>query len=66
MTAQHTSSDDQFDPQAVETDPLGPIDVPTRSRLGRRAMALAGVVGVASVGVAALTETFSTWPTIAE
>jgi hypothetical protein len=66
MTAQNTSSDDQFDPQAAETDPLGPIDVPTRSRLGRRAMALAGMVGVAAAGFAAVTETASTWPTIAE
>jgi hypothetical protein len=66
MTAQNTSSDDQFDPQTTETDPLGPIDVPTRSRLGRRAMALAGMVGVSAAGFAAVTESASTWPTIAQ
>lgn len=47
-----------------ETDPIGPITLPPRSRLGARAMALVGTVSVAALGVAAVTDGCSTWPTI--
>jgi hypothetical protein len=59
MTAQHDQHDDQFDPQSVDgeqTDPIGPITLPTRSRIGARAMALAGTVGLSAFGVAMITD----------
>jgi hypothetical protein len=62
MTAQHTSNAPIE--EQPETDPLGPIVLPGRSRVGARALALVGSVSLVAVGVAALTETSSTWPTI--
>ncbi|GAA1596025.1 hypothetical protein GCM10009789_57460 [Kribbella sancticallisti] len=72
MTAQHPHNDDRLDPQSTgaepieSTDPIGPIKLPIRSRIGGRALALVGVVGSAAVGIVAATEACSTWPTIAE
>ncbi len=72
MTAQHPQHDDHLDPQSTgaesvaPTDPIGPIKLPLRSRIGGRALALVGVVGPAAFGIAAMTDGSSTWPTIAE
>ncbi|WP_328330229.1 hypothetical protein OHA70_08195 [Kribbella sp. NBC_00382] len=71
MTAQHTH-DDQLEPQHQPdgaesgTDPVGPIHLPLRSRLGSRANALVGVVGVAAFGIVMATDGCSTWPTISK
>lgn len=64
MTAQN-SHDDQQHPQVADTgtDPVGPINLPLRSRLGSRANALVGIVGgAAAFGIVMATD--STWPTI--
>ncbi|MEV6410876.1 hypothetical protein [Kribbella sp. NPDC051718] len=55
MTAQN--SPDQQEPRAAEagqlgTDPLGPITLPERSRIGSRAFALVGAASVLSIGLA--------------
>lgn len=63
MTAQH--HDEQPDTQVQDaTDPIGPITLPKRSRIGARAMALVGTVGMSAFALAAASETCSTWPTI--
>ena len=70
MTAQHPQNHDHLDPQSTgvesahSTDPIGPIKLPLRSRIGGRAMALVGIVGPAAFGIAAATDGASTWPTI--
>lgn len=70
MTAQHPQNNDRLDPQSTgtesadHTDPIGPIKLPLRSRVGGRAFALVGVVGPAAFGIAAATDGSSTWPTI--
>ncbi|MET7278035.1 hypothetical protein ABZS29_07350 [Kribbella sp. NPDC005582] len=43
---------DHADQAATETDPLGPIALPTRLRIGARTLALTGVVGLSGVAVA--------------
>lgn len=52
--------------QATEsTDPLGPITLPKRSKIGARAMALVGTVGLSAFAAAvAASDLGSTWPTI--
>jgi hypothetical protein len=65
MTAQH--HEDQLDAQPETTtdpDPLGPITLPKRTRVGARAMALLGTVGLSAFGAVAATDVYSTWPTI--
>ena len=66
MTAQH--HEDQYDvqPQSdVTADPIGPITLPKRSKVGARAMALVGTVGLSAFALAvAATDCASTWPTI--
>ncbi|TDD49749.1 hypothetical protein E1263_31850 [Kribbella antibiotica] len=57
MTAQnhHVQNDecrDLADQAPTETDPLGPITLPTRLRIGARALALSGVVGLAAAAAA--------------
>ncbi|MFI5730062.1 hypothetical protein ACIA49_08095 [Kribbella sp. NPDC051587] len=57
MTAQnHDATNDECrdhaDQAATETDPLGPIARPTRTRIGARALALTGLVGLAAAAVA--------------
>jgi hypothetical protein len=57
MTAQnHDRANDECrdhaDQAATETDPLGPIALPTRTRIGARALALTGLVGLAAAAVA--------------
>jgi hypothetical protein len=67
MTAQHheEKSDVKLQPQQDGTDPLGPIMLPKPSKVGARAMALVGTVGVSAfAAVAAANGMNSTWPTI--
>ncbi|MGC4937488.1 hypothetical protein [Kribbella sp. DT2] len=61
MTA-HDAHDDR--PETDEADPIGAPLPPARSRVGSRAMALIGLVGMGAVGLAAATEVCSTWPTL--
>jgi len=47
---------DPLDPQPADQagpDPVGPISLPTRSRIGSRAFALVGAGGVLATGIAA-------------
>ena len=59
MTAQHhdvqheTPVEDQHT-TPDRTDPLGPITLPMRHKLGARAMALAGVVGLSAAAAAVM------------
>ncbi|MEU4606563.1 hypothetical protein AB0F43_26525 [Kribbella sp. NPDC023972] len=69
MTAQHHNShhDEQPDvqPQPAGTDPIGPITLPKRSKIGARAMALVGTVGLSAFAAAVAADGLaSTWPTI--
>jgi hypothetical protein len=45
------------------TDPLGPITLPKRSKIGARAMALVGTAGVAAMAVHAFVEGCTTLTT---
>lgn len=47
----------------TETDPLGPITLPTRIRIGARALALSGVVGLSAIAAAVGTYDPGTFPT---
>jgi hypothetical protein len=47
------------------TDPIGPITLPKRAKVGARSMALVGAVGMSTFAVAVVTSEYgSTWPTI--
>ncbi|WP_433011277.1 hypothetical protein [Kribbella sp. CA-294648] len=53
--------DDQLDPQPEEqvgTDPLGPVKMPIRSRIGARAFALVGAASVLSIGMIETTDVY--------
>ena len=67
MTAQH-QPESQPDAQSTApdaTDPLGPITLPKRTKIGARALALVGTVGMSTFAVAAISnDVASTWPTI--
>lgn len=73
MTAQHNSHEaepirnqpEPIEAPGADSDPIGPITLPKRGRLGSRAAALAGSVGLAAAGIAAFTDGCSTFPTIA-
>ncbi|TCO49107.1 hypothetical protein EV646_10385 [Kribbella antiqua] len=70
MTAQHHTAQDQdgkydAEPQTDGIDPIGPITLPKRNKVGARAMALVGTVGMSAFAIAvAATDYSSTWPTI--
>lgn len=66
MTAQHHLEEQpDVQPAPEGTDPLGPITLPTRSKIGARAMALVGTVGISAFAAAvAANEMCSTWTTI--
>jgi hypothetical protein len=66
MTAQHHEEQPETQHQSPDaTDPLGPIALPKRAKVGARAMALVGTVGLSAFAVAAATTEYcSTWPTI--
>ncbi len=55
MTAQNHAQNDEFrdqaDQAATDTDPLGPINLPTRVRIGARALALTGLVGLSTIAM---------------
>lgn len=68
MTAQNQDfqsdeSRNQTTESSTETDPLGPITLPTRIRIGARALALSGVVGLSAVAAALGTYDPGTFPT---
>jgi hypothetical protein len=56
MTAQlHT--DDTIDPRpadAGQADPIGPVTLPQRSKIGSRALALVGTAGAAALAMQAV------------
>ncbi|WP_350280559.1 hypothetical protein [Kribbella sp. HUAS MG21] len=63
MTAQHYLFESVTPAGKPEyADPLGPITLPTRDRVGARALALAGTVGLSSFAAAAMADQ-TTWPT---
>jgi len=65
MTAQnphHQPDPRPTDAGQPETDPVGPITVPKRSRIGARAYALVGAASVLGVGLIEATDVCSTWP----
>jgi hypothetical protein len=66
MTAQHNQPEDQVDAQPVDeqSDPIGPITLPKRSRIGARALALVGTASVLAVGVIEITDGCGTFTTI--
>jgi hypothetical protein len=67
MTAQHNQHDDELEPrQAEQPDPIGPITLPKRSKVGRRAMALVGTASVAALGVIQVVDAAGTFTTIKE
>jgi hypothetical protein len=57
MTAQHHDVQHHLPPDEQSaapdrTDPVGPITLPTRHKIGARAMALVGVVGLSAAAAA--------------
>jgi len=66
MTAKHDESQPDVPSTTPDaTDPLGPITLPKRTKVGARAMALVGTVGLSTFAIAAVgNELASTWPTI--
>jgi hypothetical protein len=66
MTAQHNEEQPDVQQHTTDgTDPLGPITLPTRSKIGARAMALVGTVGLTAFAAAvAASDLRSPWPTI--
>jgi hypothetical protein len=65
MTAQHNQPEDQLATPTVDEqiDPIGPITLPKRGRVGARALALVGTAGVLAVGVVEIGDVFAGWPT---
>jgi hypothetical protein len=51
---QHTTPADEQCSTPDRTDPLGPITLPTRYKVGARAMALVGVVGLSAAAAAVM------------
>jgi hypothetical protein len=66
MTAQYDETQTDVQSTPDQTDPLGPITLPTRTKVGARAMALVGTVGLSAIALAAAADGASaiTWPTI--
>jgi hypothetical protein len=65
MTAHYEEQPDVQQQAPEGTDPLGPITLPKRSKIGARAMALVGTVGLSAFAAAvAASDLGSTWPTI--
>jgi len=65
MTAQHEAEQPEVRTTSDATDPLGPITLPKRTKVGARAMALVGTVGMSAFAIAAVSNDInSTWPTI--
>jgi hypothetical protein len=71
MTAEHPHADDLAQrpadadqPDTAQPDPIGPITLPKRSKVGARAMALVGTASVAAFAVHAAIDYCSTDTTI--
>ena len=66
MTAQHNQPEDQVSAQPVEEqpDPIGPITLPARPRVGARALALVGTASVLAIGGIGFAETCGPFTTI--
>ena len=66
MTLQHHEEQADFQLQTPgATDPIGPITLPKRAKVGARSMALVGAVGMSTFAAAAVTSEYgSPWPTI--
>jgi hypothetical protein len=65
MTADHNQPEDQITAHKVDEqpDPIGPITVSTRSRVGARAFALVGAASALAVGVVQFADACGTVPT---
>jgi len=68
MTAQPNKPEDQLaaQPSEDQTDPLGPITLPKRLRVGARAFALVGAASVLAAGVIDVTDGCNTFTTISK
>jgi hypothetical protein len=70
MTAQHNEAQPEVQsgtPDTIAgTDPIGPMMLPRRSKVGARAMALVGTVGMSAFAVTMMTNGGSTFTTIIE
>jgi hypothetical protein len=68
MTAQQHEEQPDIQPTTPDTtDPLGPITLPKRTKVGARALALVGTVGMSTFAIAAVSNDMamaSTWGTI--
>jgi hypothetical protein len=66
MTAQHNQPEDQLatTPVDEQPDPIGPITLPTRPRVGARALALVGTAGMLAIGGIGFAETCGPFTTI--
>ncbi|NEA34395.1 hypothetical protein [Streptomyces sp. SID13031] len=59
MTAHNPPDEPQDQPTSTDSsgaDPLGPINLPSRSRIGRRAFALVGYTSTLAVGLMVYTD----------
>lgn len=65
MAAQNHDDQTVDQPPTDSTDPLGPITLPKRSKIGGRALALVGTLGMSAFAIAAVSsDVCTTWPTI--
>ncbi|ADB35525.1 hypothetical protein Kfla_6528 [Kribbella flavida DSM 17836] len=66
MTAQHPHDENLAQPATdlEGTDPLGPVTLPKRSKIGRRALALVGTTSMAALAVQTLADGCSTFTTV--
>ena len=64
MTAQPTNQPEDHQPVDEQTDPIGPINLPKRLRVGARAFALVGAASALAVGVIEVTEGCGTFTSI--
>jgi hypothetical protein len=69
MTAHHTT-DENLDQRLADAhpteqpDPIGPVTLPRRSKVGKRALALVGTTSMAALAVHHVIDGSSTWTTI--
>lgn len=68
MTAQHPHHEipDLRPAEAEQTDPIGPIMLPKRGKVGARALALVGTASMATLAVHGLVESYITTTSIIE
>jgi hypothetical protein len=61
MTAQHPYDENLTPPsEADQADPIGPVSLPKRSLIGRRALALVGTASIAAYAVQVIIDGCST------